>query len=215
MSMSTHLYRSRDDRMLAGVAGGLAELWDADPSLVRIVWALLVPLTGGIALVVYIVMAIVVPEEEGRRAWDGDWVGGVPRPSTATDAAGSTGNASPVGEPPPPPAPSAQPAGGGVTSGAWQTSRFEAREKRREARHAAREARRARGGRDGRSGAIVVGVLFILVGAWYLVREFLPTIDWDWFWPLVLVVVGVLVLVLAVRPRDDTGTTGPDGGGGS
>ena len=53
--MNTHLYRSRDDRMLAGVAGGLAELWDADPSLVRILWALLVPLTGGIALVVYIV----------------------------------------------------------------------------------------------------------------------------------------------------------------
>ena len=58
-----HLYRSRDDRMLAGVAGGLAELWDADPSLVRIIWALLVIPTGGIALVVYIVMALVVPEE--------------------------------------------------------------------------------------------------------------------------------------------------------
>ena len=46
--MSTHLYRSRDDRMLAGVAGGLAELWDADPSLVRVIWALLVVFTGGI-----------------------------------------------------------------------------------------------------------------------------------------------------------------------
>ena len=61
--MGTRLYRSRDDRMLAGVAGGLAEIWDADPSLVRILWAILVPLTGGIALVVYVVMAIVVPEE--------------------------------------------------------------------------------------------------------------------------------------------------------
>ncbi|HLO35880.1 MAG TPA: PspC domain-containing protein, partial [Candidatus Deferrimicrobium sp.] len=69
--MNTRLYRSRDDRMLAGVAGGLADLWDADPSLVRIIWALLVPLTGGIALVVYIVMAIVVPEEDDVRAWGG------------------------------------------------------------------------------------------------------------------------------------------------
>ena len=43
--MGTRLYRSRDDRMLAGVAGGLAEIWDADPSLVRILWAILVPLT--------------------------------------------------------------------------------------------------------------------------------------------------------------------------
>ena len=44
------LYRSRDDRMLAGVAGGLAELWGADPSLVRVIWALLVVFTGGVAL---------------------------------------------------------------------------------------------------------------------------------------------------------------------
>ncbi len=53
--MSDRLFRSRDDRMLAGVAGGLAEMWDADPSLVRLVWALLVIFTGGIALVVYLI----------------------------------------------------------------------------------------------------------------------------------------------------------------
>jgi phage shock protein C len=62
--MNDRLYRSRDDRLLAGVAGGLAEHWDADPSLVRLAWALLVIFTGGIALLVYIVMAIVVPEGE-------------------------------------------------------------------------------------------------------------------------------------------------------
>ena len=60
--MTDRLYRSRDDRMLAGVAGGVAEMLDADPSIIRIVWAVLVVLTGGIALLVYIVMAIVVPE---------------------------------------------------------------------------------------------------------------------------------------------------------
>ena len=47
--------------MIAGVAGGVAEMLDADPSIIRIVWALLVFLTGGISLLVYIVMAIVVP----------------------------------------------------------------------------------------------------------------------------------------------------------
>lgn len=66
--MDDRLYRSRNDRMLAGVAGGLADMWDADPSLVRIIWALLVVFTGGLALVVYIVMAIVVPEEPIGRA---------------------------------------------------------------------------------------------------------------------------------------------------
>ena len=66
--MNERLYRSRGDRMLAGVAGGLAEIWDADPALVRIVWALLVVLTGGLALLVYIIMAIVVPEGDGTTA---------------------------------------------------------------------------------------------------------------------------------------------------
>ena len=43
LSMNGRLYRSRRERMLAGVAGGLAEQWNVDPSLVRLVWALLVP----------------------------------------------------------------------------------------------------------------------------------------------------------------------------
>jgi phage shock protein C len=60
--MSERFYRSRTDRVLSGVAGGLAELWNLDPALVRVVWALLVPMTGGLALLAYIVMAFVVPE---------------------------------------------------------------------------------------------------------------------------------------------------------
>jgi len=60
--VTDRLYRSRDDRMLTGVAGGVADSLDTDPSLVRIVWVVLAFLTGGIAVIVYIVMAIVVPE---------------------------------------------------------------------------------------------------------------------------------------------------------
>jgi phage shock protein C len=66
--MRRALFRSRDDRMIAGVAGGLAEMWDLDSSLVRIVWAILVPFTGGFALLVYIVMAVVVPEADEEAA---------------------------------------------------------------------------------------------------------------------------------------------------
>ena len=61
--MDERLYRSRDERMIAGVAGGLAERLDLDPSLVRIIWAVLVLPTGFLALLVYVVMAVVVPEE--------------------------------------------------------------------------------------------------------------------------------------------------------
>lgn len=60
--MRERLYRSRSDRMLFGVAGGMARYLDLDPAIVRIVWALLI-LAGGVGLILYIVAAIVVPEE--------------------------------------------------------------------------------------------------------------------------------------------------------
>jgi phage shock protein PspC (stress-responsive transcriptional regulator) len=48
--------------MLFGVAGGMAEWFDIDSSVVRLVWALLI-LAGGVGLLLYIIAAIVVPEE--------------------------------------------------------------------------------------------------------------------------------------------------------
>ena len=59
--MNRRLYRSRTDTILGGVAAGLASYLNADPALVRIAWAILVPLTGGAALIAYIVGWIVVP----------------------------------------------------------------------------------------------------------------------------------------------------------
>ncbi len=49
------LTRSRPDRMVAGVAGGLAEYFDIDPALVRVLLVVLALLSGGVALVLYIV----------------------------------------------------------------------------------------------------------------------------------------------------------------
>jgi phage shock protein C len=60
--MNRRLYRSRRDSILGGVAGGVADYFDMDPSIVRIIWAVLALVTGGIFLVLYIVMWIVVPE---------------------------------------------------------------------------------------------------------------------------------------------------------
>ena len=47
--MNRRLYRSRSDSMIGGVAAGLAAYLNSDPALVRIVWAILVVLTGGLA----------------------------------------------------------------------------------------------------------------------------------------------------------------------
>ena len=59
---SKRLYRSRKERSIAGVCGGIAEYLDVDPTLVRIVW-LLAAAAGGPGILLYFVMAVVVPEE--------------------------------------------------------------------------------------------------------------------------------------------------------
>ena len=60
--MNRRLYKSTTERVISGVAGGVAEYLDADPTIVRVIWALLALLTGGVFFVLYIVMWIVVPE---------------------------------------------------------------------------------------------------------------------------------------------------------
>ena len=56
------LYRSRDHRVIAGVAGGLAEYFAIDVALVRLVWLMLL-FAGGAGFFAYIVGAIIIPEE--------------------------------------------------------------------------------------------------------------------------------------------------------
>jgi phage shock protein C len=61
--MSKRLYRSRDQRMIAGVAGGIAEYFNIDPTIVRLIW-LLLALPGGIpGMVLYIIGWIIIPPE--------------------------------------------------------------------------------------------------------------------------------------------------------
>lgn len=55
------LYRSRD-RSLAGVAGGMAEYLDIDPTVMRILWVLAALLSAGLAILAYILLAIVIPD---------------------------------------------------------------------------------------------------------------------------------------------------------
>ena len=58
--MKKTLYKSRKGRFLFGVCGGLAEYFEVDPTLVRILTAVLC--TTGTGLLLYIVAAVVMPE---------------------------------------------------------------------------------------------------------------------------------------------------------
>ena len=58
--MSKRLYKSRENKMIAGVCGGIAEYFDIYPTLVRIGWVIFCAL-GGSGFIAYIVAAIIMP----------------------------------------------------------------------------------------------------------------------------------------------------------
>ena len=58
--MERRLYKSRANRMLDGVCGGIAEYLGIDPTLVRLGWVLFCAL-GGSGVIAYIIGAIIIP----------------------------------------------------------------------------------------------------------------------------------------------------------
>ena len=59
--MAKKLTRSRTDRKLAGVCGGIAEFFDVDVTVIRILWVL-ATFWGGSGLLAYIICALLMPE---------------------------------------------------------------------------------------------------------------------------------------------------------
>jgi phage shock protein C len=174
--VNRNLYRSRRDRMLAGVAGGMADYLDVDPSLVRVAWAILILASGGALLLVYILMAFIVPEEPAgaRRSYmmeSGQTSGG---PAPGGDRSTETADAD--------------------TSAV--ASRSEWGRQRAEGDQRWGERRERRG-----SGGLVVGVILIVVGGIFLLREYVPALDWDRLWPIVLIAIGAVLLLAAIGGR--------------
>ena len=60
--MNKRLQRSRTERMIAGVCGGIAEYFEVDPTLVRLIWVA-VSLLAGVGILLYLIMWVVMPLE--------------------------------------------------------------------------------------------------------------------------------------------------------
>jgi phage shock protein PspC (stress-responsive transcriptional regulator) len=135
--------------MLFGVAGGMADYFNVDSTVVRLIWVLLF-LAVGAGVLLYIAAAILIPEapegEPGRAYRAG---------GAADQAAGPGGPAAP----------------GGARPAPW-------------------------GGESG--GAILLGLLLVVVGAWFLVSRFIR-IDGSVLWPALLLVVGLILVVGSMR----------------
>jgi phage shock protein C len=127
------LTRSRDDRVIAGVCGGLARYVGIDPILVRIA-ALLLIFAGGVGIVLYVIGWIAIPEERAV-------VDGVVEAEPDLDE--------------------------------------DELERRR--------------------GAAVLGILFVVVGIFFLLDEVWPDLSWQYIWPVALIAVGLAIVLRGRR----------------
>lgn len=184
--MTDRLYRSPDDRVIAGVAGGLATWLKIDPSLVRIAWVLLAIFTGGIFVLVYFVMMIVVPLPPAG------WVPQAQGTATPGAVPGWSAGATPSSGPGPTPwGPGAAPAGSPPPSWGQPTSATGTPGPAPASPPAWNPAVAGNAG-------IVGGAILIILGVWFLVDQYIH-INWELVWPVVVIVLGAVMIGVAAR----------------
>ena len=61
MDERKRLYKSRNNKMICGVCAGIADYFNIDPTIVRVLWAVLA-LAAGTGVLAYIACAIILPE---------------------------------------------------------------------------------------------------------------------------------------------------------
>ena len=218
------LYRSSDDRILAGVAAGVADYFDVDPAIVRIIWFLSVFFTGSLTFWAYLVMIVVVPLEPSEWPAQSPWApGGGPTgfeaaytppttgPAANTAAAGAGGSptatepgptipgdpTTPAAGTPPAPAP------GGWWGDDWRSQRRQDRWQNRAERWQQRAERRELRHSHGHGGpGLVFGLLLILIGGMLVLNQVLPNFPINLTWPVVIIALGAILVVSSVRFRD-------------
>lgn len=60
--MKKRLYKSSTDKKVCGVCGGIANYFDVDPTVIRLIWVIFT-LAGGSGLIAYIIAAIIMPDK--------------------------------------------------------------------------------------------------------------------------------------------------------
>jgi phage shock protein PspC (stress-responsive transcriptional regulator) len=175
--------------MLAGVAGGMAEYLDIDPTVIRILWVIIGIASGGFALIAYVILALLMPQAVYAAA-PGAW--------------------GPAGAPTAPPAPiggwdAAAPAGTypGTYAGSSAGNAFAGTYPGGYTAPAAAYAPAQSGGRGIGIGAIV-GVVLVVIGVIALADAALP----GWvagaiLGPAVILTLGAALLASSIRRRDD------------
>jgi len=172
------LTRSSRERMWAGVAGGMAEYFDLDPALVRLMWVGATFVTGGLAIPVYILAWIILPRDDrppvnnshAWRDWSQEFHSETQRlAEEARRIAQDVRHPQESVEPGAPPAPAEEPW--------WQSERYVER------RHHPRHPRS--------TGIVLVALGVLLLAANAGLFTF---IDWRHMWPLIFIGLGFILL---------------------
>lgn len=149
--MNKTLYRSNRDKMISGICGGLAEYFDMDPTIIRILWVVFTFATNGAGIVAYIVGMFIIP----KKPYEFQSNGGNER----SDDMNNNHNND------------------------YQDNN-EYHDK----------GSYGQGEPDNKSSSKLVGIILIMIGAFFLFREFFVWVDFSYIWPFVIMAVGVLII---------------------
>ena len=227
------LYRSANDRIISGVAGGVADYFEVDPVLVRILWFISVPVTGGLTFVAYIVMMIAVPIEPEEWPQPSPWAPGgepagfqaayvPPAASTGEAAADGTTGANPASPVDSGSAVSPDSGAFGAAPGFAAAPGFGAapgtpgaapfvqapptdwRSQRRQERWQRRQERRQYRAESRGAGGIAFGLLLIILGGAFAWNQIDPRFNLSLAWPIAIMAVGAILILSAIgRAKHD------------
>ncbi len=171
---SNRLYRSRIDRTIAGVCSGLAKYFDIDTTIVRVLFIVSIFIGGG-GIIAYIILWIVVPEEQiifQSAAQDSQ------THQSDSDSEKSNSNSN-------------------QDSSKFDSSNFNA-EINQKVNEAANEINKILD--EARSNKKVLGgTILILLGVLFLLDNLLPYFDFGDYWPIILIALGVGIIIKASR----------------
>jgi phage shock protein C len=202
------LYRSRTDRVLTGIAGGMAEYLEVDPTIVRILWVLATIFTGGLILLLYIVLAFVIPVNpfQGGPVPAGAWGAGYAGAGGPTQAGWDQPAAAPAGT-------GATTAPGTAYATGYAAGGAPAWNPGWNAEY--QQSRAARTERPGRAG-LIIGSVLIVFGVIALADVVIPGwLSGALVIPGLFVALGVGLLVASFRGSSDAATANAGSAGGS
>jgi len=171
--MSKKLYRSKNDRMIAGVCGGLADYFNVDSSLVRLA-VLFIFLFQGIGLIAYIIAWLVMSEEPPKNEYrmpDDYYIEDQKKKENEKQQQSYD-----------------EDDGQNQNKNYDQENRTESEKKYYQQYHDQNSESSNNNRRK------LFAVVMILVGSIFLIDIWIPDLYWERYWPLILITVGALML---------------------